>query len=172
MEKYSLLLDITKNMLGSLSHLLDKAGEYVKEKGVEESTLLNATIAPDMFNFTRQVQIATDDARRSTRLLAGKEHIVMEDTETTINELKERVAKSLAVVNELKVEDFEGADDRHVSLYWMGEMYVEGRDFIKELAITNFLFHVVTAYDILRKEGVQVGKSDYITVLSMKPKSA
>ncbi len=171
MEKYTLLIDVTKNALKTLLHLLDKAEAHVKEKGLDESALLTAQLAPDMFNFTRQIQIATDGARRSLRLLAGKEHIKMEDTEVTIAELRTRIQKSQAVVDELTSADFAGADERHITLYWMGEHYVEGKDFVAQLAIPNFMFHVAMAYAILRKEGVVIGKQNFITALNMKPKS-
>ena len=172
MEKYSLLLDITKNGLKTISNLLDKAEAHVKEKGIAESSLLTASLAPDMFTLTRQIQIASDDARRNLRLLAGKEHIKMEDIETTIAELRERISKTQSIVDELTSEDFVGADEQHISLYWMGENYMEGKDFITQLAIQNFMFHVCMAYAILRKEGVVIGKADYNTVLTMKPKVA
>ncbi len=171
MEKYTLLLDVTKNMLGTLNHLLDKADAHVKEQGVQESDLLQAALAPDMFNFTKQVQVATDDARRNLRLLAGKEHIKMEDTETTIAQLKDRVKRTQDIISELSINDFKDADTRQVSLYWMGEMGVDGKDFVAQLAVPNFLFHVITAYAILRKEGLNIGKQDFITVLHMKPKA-
>ncbi len=172
MEKYSVLLALTKNNLKTLQHLLDKAEAYVKDKGIEESALLTVKLAPDMFDFTRQIQIATDDARRNLRLLAGKEHIRMEDTENTIAELRKRITASQTIVDELTLSDFESADERHITLYWMGEHYVLGRDFVEQHAIPNFMFHVGMAYAILRKEGVQIGKQDFITTLAMHPKSA
>jgi uncharacterized protein len=171
MEKYELLLNVTKNSLKTLEHLLDKAESHVKERGIEESTLLTASLAPDMFNFTKQIQIASDDARRNLRLLAGKEHVRMEDTETTIAELRTRIQKTREVVNELTSSDFSEADTRKITLYWMGENYVEGNDFVQQLGIPNFMFHVAMAYAILRKEGVSIGKSDFITTLNMKPKT-
>ena len=172
MEKYSQLLDVTKNGLKTLHHLLDKAEAFIKEKGIAEDTLLSAKLAPDMFDFTRQIQIASDDARRSLRLLAGKNHIRMEDTEKTITELRERITKTQDIINELTLSDFEGADARHISLYWMGENFVEGKSFVAQLAIPNFLFHVTIAYAILRKEGVAIGKTDFITTLNIQPKVA
>ena len=172
MEKYTTLLDVTKNGLSTLLHLLDKAEAHCKEKGIPEEALLTASLAPDMFNFTRQIQIASDDARRNLRLLAGKEHIKMEDTEKTITELKQRISKTQDVVNELTPTDFADADSRHISLYWMGENFVEGKDLVAQLAIPNFLFHVTIAYAILRKEGVTIGKQDFNTGLHMQPKVA
>ncbi len=170
MGKYALLLEVTKNGLQTLMHLLDKAETHVKDRGIPETQILSAQLAPDMFNFTKQVQIATDDARRNLRLLAGKEHIKMEDTEVTIAELRARIIKTQEIVNELTITDFEGADTRHISLYWMGENFVEGKDLVAQLAIPNFLFHITTAYAILRKEGVAIGKEDFLRVLNMQPK--
>lgn len=167
MNNYQLLQSVYLNLLETLTHLLEKAEAHVKEKGIEESALLAASIYPDMLNFTRQIQVATDDMRRNIRFLAGKEHVKMEDNETTIGELQARVLKTKDVVKELVVTDFEGADERHISLFWMGGAYVFGKDFVQQYAFQNSHFHVVTAYDILRKEGVSIGKMDYITNLAM-----
>ncbi|MDB5260678.1 MAG: hypothetical protein JWN37_909 [Candidatus Nomurabacteria bacterium] len=172
MNQYELLLNISKNALVTLSNLLDKGSAYAEEKGIDESVLLTASLAPDMFNFTKQIQVSTDDARRNLFLLSGKEHIKMEDTETTFAELQERVKKTKEIIDSLTVADFEGADDRHISLYWMGGAYVLGKDIVSQLAIPNLLFHVVTAYDILRAQGVPLGKSDYIVNLKMQQPGA
>ncbi len=170
MEKYTTLLELTKNNLGTLLHLLDAAEKFVQEKNMNETDILTASLAPDMFHFTRQIQIATDDARRNLRLLAGKEHIRMEDTETTISELRERIQKTQTIVDELTIDDFREADTRKITLYWMGENYVDGKSFVAQLAIPNFMFHVCTAYAILRTKGVPIGKQDFITALDIKPK--
>ena len=168
MEKYTTLLEVIKNSLNTLSHLLDKASEHVKEKGIGEEVVLHASIAPDMFNFSRQIQIATDDARRNLYLLAGKEHIKMEDNEKSIEELKARVTKNLELISALTEKDFEGADERKITLFWMKDKHVLGKDFVNEFAFSNFFFHIVTAYNILRKEGVTIGKMDFITKFSMR----
>lgn len=170
--KYELLLDVVKNGLKTADHLLAKAEEYVKMQSIPEENLLSARLAPDMFPFSRQIQIVSDNARQYTRFLAGKEHIPMEDTETTIAALRERIKKSADIVGELTLADFEGADERHISLKWMGENYVEGKDFLIDQAIPNFIFHVTTAYAILRNQGVSIGKTDFITTLHMKPKNS
>jgi uncharacterized protein len=168
MNNYLLLQTVYLNAHDTLMRILEKAEAHVKEKGIEESILLMASLYPDMLNFTRQIQIATDDMRRNIRLLAGKEHIKMEDTETTLQALKDRVTKNKSYVAELVLTDFDGADDRHVKFSWMGEMYVLGKDILEGYAIQNTHFHVVTAYDILRKEGVNIGKSDYIGGMNLK----
>ncbi len=167
MNNYQLLQSVYLKLSDTLVHLLEKADAHVKEQGIDESTLLTAAIYIDMFNFTRQIQIATDDMRRNIMLLAGKEHVKMEDTETTILELIARVKTSKDYIASLTLQDFEGADERHISLFWMGGKYVLGKDFVQEYAFQNSHFHVATAYNILRKEGVAVGKMDFISGLSL-----
>jgi hypothetical protein len=167
MEQYTVLQAVGVQGLQTLLHILEKGKEHALKNNLSEESLLHAKIAPDMFNFTKQIQVATDDIRRNVRLLAGKEHIPFEDNEKTFDELMARVKRTLDILHEIKSEDFVGADERKVSLSWMGGKYVQGKDFIKEFTFMNFLFHVVTAYDILRKEGVTIGKMDFITQLSM-----
>lgn len=168
MNNYMLLKTVIQNSLNTLLHLIDKAEESVKSGASTEEALLSASLAPDMFNLKKQIQVATDDARRNLFLLAGREHVKMEDTEKSFAELRMRVQKTLELVASLAEKDFEGADDRRVSLSWMGGKYVLGKDFIEEFAFSNFFFHIVTAYGLLRKEGVQIGKMDYITKFSMR----
>ncbi len=168
-NKYELLLNITEQSMESLLRTLDKAETHVKETGVLESELLTAKLYPDMMDFTKQIQISSDYGRKNLAYLAGKEPVKMEDNETTISELKERVKKSLEVVNTFKVSDFEKADEAKVSLGWMNGAYFHGKDFLDQFAITNLLFHVVTAYDILRSKGVNLGKADFIGEIKMQP---
>lgn len=168
---YELLIRVSIKSLESLLTILEKAEACVKEKDSVESELISARLAPDMMDFTKQIQVATDNARKNLARLAGKEPIAMEDNETTITELKERVSKSLEIVKTFSAEDFMEADTREIRLPWFQGTYVLGKDFVNEFAVTNLLFHVVTAYDILRSQGVQVGKADYIRRMSMKPDS-
>jgi hypothetical protein len=165
---YELLRILSERSLNSLLRILDKAEAHVKEREVAETDLLNARLAPDMMNFTQQVQVATDNARKNLARLAGKEPVAMEDTETTIGELKERVAKSLEVIRTFSANDFSEADTREIRLPWFQGTYMLGKDFVNEFAVPNLFFHVVTAYDILRAQGVLIGKSDYIGEMSMK----
>jgi hypothetical protein len=168
MEKYELLIDVTKSNLQALLRVLDKAEAHIKEKGIEESLLLQAALYPDMLNFAKQIQIASDYGRKDLALLAGKEPVKMEDNETTITQLKDRVQKSLDIVNTFKGEDFASADTHPVKLFWFPEgMHVKGKDFLNQFAVSNFLFHVVTAYDILRAQGVNIGKADFIGEMAM-----
>ncbi len=167
MNNYLLLQTVANNGLNTLTHLLEKAEIFCKENGIAQNELLGARIYEDMFPFVRQVQIATDDARRGLLLLAGKEHVSFQDDETTIAALKDRIARSKEIVASLKHDDFLEADERHISLYWMGGKYMLGKEFVQELALSNFLFHVVTAYNILRMKGVSIGKMDFLPRLSL-----
>jgi hypothetical protein len=167
---YDLLLEVTKSNLLALLRILEKAEAHVKEKGIEESSLLQASLYPDMLNFTKQIQVASDYGRKDLALLAGKDPVKMEDNETTLAALKERVQKSLDVVNAFTSEDFAQADTQPVKLFWFPEgVHVKGKDFLNQFAVSNFLFHVVTAYDILRNQGVGIGKADFIGEMKFAP---
>jgi hypothetical protein len=165
---YQFVTTILVKNLEALERVVAKAAMHSKEHAIPESEILGWNLAPDMFDFKKQIQVATDDARRNLYLLAGKEHIKFEDTETTLAELSARITRTKELISTLSQDDFADADARHVSLYWMGGMYVEGKDFVQELVIQNNSFHVVTAYDILRAHGVVIGKTDYAGNLSMK----
>jgi uncharacterized protein len=167
MTDYQLLHTTIIKSLGSLMRILEKGELHAKDNGLADEVLLNARLAPDMFPFVSQVRIATDDARRNLYLLAGKEHVKMEDNESTFVELKARIVKTQELAATLTDKDFEGADERHVSLYWMGGAYILGKDFVQEFAIQNTLFHIITAYDILRNQGVNIGKMDFIGPMSI-----
>jgi hypothetical protein len=170
MEKYELLLEVTKSNLQALLRILDKAESHIKEKGTEEGVLLSARLYPDMMDFTKQIQVASDYGRKDLALLAGKDPLKMEDNETTITALKDRVQKSLDVVNTFTGQDFANADGQPIKLFWFPEgMHVKGEDFLNQFAVSNFLFHVVTAYDILRSQGVPVGKADFIGEMKFVP---
>ncbi len=167
--KYELLLTLTKQAMESLLRTLDKAEAHVKEKGIPESDLLTARLYPDMFDFTRQVQMATDYGRKDLAYFANKEAVKMEDNETTIAQLKERVQKSLDVINTFSASDFENGDTAKISFSWLNGSYYEGKDFLDKSAIANMFFHVVTAYDILRSKGVNIGKADFIGEIKTYP---
>lgn len=167
MNQYELALSINKKALATLTRILEKVEALQQEKEITEEDILRASLAGDMFSFKKQIQVATDDIRRNLLLLAGKEHVPFEDTETTLQELKGRVKRTEEVISVLSKEDFDGADDRHISLYWMGGAYTLGKDFIQEFVVQNTQFHVVTAYDIIRHLGGTIGKVDFIGAMTM-----
>ncbi len=167
MTQYQYLLSTIISGMDSLSRIVSKAEALVIEKGLTEKEVLEARLAPDMFPFVSQVRIATDDARRNMFLLAGKEHVKMEDTETGLKELQERITRTKELLMTLKEEDFIEADERKISVFWMQGAYVLGKDFVKVYPVQNTFFHIITAYDIVRNLGGSIGKMDYIGGLNM-----
>lgn len=149
--------------LRNLSTLLDKAAAHAAAKGYDASVLLQSRLAPDMFPLTRQVQIACDAAKFGVARLTGVEAPKHPDDETTIEQLKARIESVRAFVRGVPASAFEGADTRRVDVPMRnGNVAFEGRTFLLHWATPNFYFHVVTAYDILRHNGVDVGKRDYL----------
>lgn len=154
------LTQFTK-MLHNLSHLLDKAEAHAQAKKFEVDVLLNSRLAPDMFPLTRQVQIACDTAKLAASRLSGKEAPVNEDTEKTVPELKARIEKTIGFVTSMKESDFAGWEERKISHpRWEGPL--SGKDYFIQHAIPNVYFHVMAAYAILRHNGVEIGKKDYL----------
>jgi uncharacterized protein len=152
-----------RQILKSLSRLLDKAEAHAAEKGVEVSTLLGARLAPDMFDFIRQIQIATDHAKGAVARLSGMEIPKFEDNEKTVADLKARIQKTLDFMASVTPEQFAGAEDKEIKLVFPWASYdFTGRTYLMNYAIPNFYFHATTAYDILRAQGVAIGKMDFL----------
>lgn len=152
-----------RQILKSLSRLLDKAEAHAAEKGVDVGTLLAAKLAPDMFDFTRQLQIATDHAKGAAGRLAGVEIPKFEDNEKTVADLKARIQKTLDFIASVQPEQFAGAEDKEIKLVFPWATYdFTGRSYLTHYALPNFYFHATTAYDILRREGVAIGKMDFL----------
>ena len=160
---YDASVSVFNRTLGALSAILDKAAAHAGARGFDVAVLLSDRLAPDMFTLTRQVQIACDTAKGAAARLAGLEVPRHEDTETTVAELKARIAKTLAFVNGIPAAAFVGSEDRSVVLQ-MRKQAVEfvGRTYLFEHALPNLFFHVTTAYAILRHNGVDIGKGDYL----------
>lgn len=131
--------------------------------------LLGARLAPDQYTFTRQVQVATDNAKMMTGRLAGKQWPSHPDTETTYDQLSARIASVLDHLGTYTRADFDGASERHIRLPWMKDgQYMLGADYVSQFALPNFYFHVVTAYAILRHEGMPMGKMEYLGQISIQ----
>jgi len=155
-------------MLHNLTRLLDKATHYAETKKFDVEVLMHSRLAPDQFNFIRQIQIATDTAKLSCSRLTGKEAPKHEDQEKTLPELKARIESVIGYLNTLKTSDFKGAEDRHITqARWEGK-YLLGTEYVQQHALPNFYFHVTTAYAILRHNGVDIGKKDYLGDLPLK----
>ena len=167
-----MLYDITvqqfTKMLHNLNAILDKAAKHAETKKFEVDVLLNSRLAPDQFNFTRQIQIACDTAKMCAARLTGKEAPAHEDNEKTLPELRSRIEKVMGYLNSFTAKDFEGAHERKVTQpRWEGK-FLTGHEFAVQHAIPNFYFHFTTAYSILRHNGVDVGKKDYLGVMPYK----
>jgi uncharacterized protein len=156
-------VDLFANILGNLSWLLDRAAKDAAARKIEPSVFLNARLSPDMLPLTRQIQIAGDIAKNSVSRLAGTEPPRFEDGETTIEQLRARLARTIDYLKSLPAAAFEGAETRDIKVP-AGERTLEfkGLAFLQTWAIPNVFFHVTTAYAILRHNGVDLGKKDFI----------
>ncbi len=160
---YDTLVPTANKMLGGMSGLLDKAEAYAVQKKFEPAVLLNSRIAPDMFPLTRQVQIACDMAKGAAARLTGAEVPSYPDTESTIAELKARIAKTLAFVNSFDASKYAGSEDRDIVLNMRtGELRFKGLDYLRDFVLPNLYFHVTMTYAILRHNGVDIGKMDFL----------
>jgi hypothetical protein len=160
---YDTLVPTANRMLGNLSSFLDKAEAFAAAKKIDATILLNSRLAPDMFPLTRQVQIAADMVKGAAARLSGTELPKFEDNETTIAELKARVAKTLAFVNSVDAAKFGGSEERDVTLQARtGDRHFKGLNYLRDYVLPNVYFHTTAAYAILRHNGVELGKNDFI----------
>ena len=151
------------NILGNLSAILDKAQAHVEAKKLDPLALTAYRLYPDMLPFTRQVQIACDTAKGAVARLAGVDVPKHEDVETSFPELKARIAKTVDFVKSFKPEQLDGAEDKNIHLkLGTREVNFTGMQYLFGHALPNFYFHVTTAYNILRHNGVELGKRDYL----------
>jgi len=148
--------------LENLEKWLDKADEHAKARSFEVDVLAQARLAPDQFDFVRQLQSACDQAKYAAAYLGGKPAPSHPDTERTFAELRERIRKCTGFLATLRPEDLAGADERKVAPPWLGGRWLRGADYLVHVAVPNFFFHVTMAYAILRHNGVPLGKMDYI----------
>jgi len=149
--------------LGSLSKWLDKAEAHAQAKKFDGSVYLAARLAPDMLPFTKQVQIACDGAKFCVARLAGVEAPKDDDSEASLAQLKARIAKTLAFIQSVPEAQIVGTDDKDISVPRRdGVMVMKGEAYLNHYALPNFYFHVTTAYALLRHNGVELGKGDYL----------
>lgn len=163
LSMYQASVPVLARGLENLAAILAKAAAHAEAKKIDPAVFLNARLAPDMFPLSRQVQIASDAAKACVARLAGIEVPGYPDTESTFPELQARIAKTIAFVKSATAAQIDGSEARTVTLKMRGEeVTFRGQDYLLNLALPNFYFHVTTAYDILRHNGVDLGKSDYL----------
>ena len=160
---YQISLPIFVRQLNGLAGCMKKAQAVYAEKKYDESTLLSCRFYPDMFSFAKQVQIATDHARNCAALLAGLEAPKYEDNETSLAQLIARVEKTIAYLKTIKPEQVDGAEGKTVIVKMRDrEMSFTGLELLQNRSMPNFYFHTTTAYDIIRHNGVEIGKRDFM----------
>jgi uncharacterized protein len=151
-----------KKMLTNLDAWLDKATAHAKAKSFDPVVLLGARLAPDQYPLVRQVQSACDNAKFFAARLSDKEAPKNPDTEQTMEEVKARIRSTVGFLDTLAPADFERAEGRVLALPWLEGRVTTGADYLIESALPNLYFHLTTAYAILRHNGVDLGKRDYL----------
>lgn len=155
--------------LNALSAVLDKAESHAAAKKIDPSVLLNSRLSPDMFALARQAQVAADQAKNGVARLAGVEPPRYEDNETTTEQLKARLAKTVAYLKTLDPKQIDGSADREITfpLGPINKGHMKGGDYLHHFVLPNFYFHLTAAYAILRHCGVELGKPDFLGAIPM-----
>lgn len=160
---YEISIPTYRRGLQNLASFLDKAEAHARAQGADLSTYTQARLAPDMHPFTAQVQLASDAAKGGAARLAGAQAPAMPDTETTFPELKARIAKTIAFLDTIAKDQVDARDTATIELPLPGRtMTFAAPDFLMQFSLPNFLFHVTTAYALLRGQGVPLGKMDFL----------
>lgn len=159
---YDITIPAFLKTLGNLQKILDKAAAFADAKKIAPEVLLQSRLAPDMFPLMRQIQIVCDTTKLGAARLAGKEAPVHDDKEVTLAEAKARIESVVSYLKTFKPEDFKGAEERKISQpRWEGK-WLTGTEYTLHHVLPNLYFHTTTAYAILRHNGVEIGKKDYL----------
>jgi hypothetical protein len=160
---HAMSYDVFKKALIQLLHLLEKAVANAKARNFEPNVFAGLRLAPDMLPFTRQIQLTSDFAKNSMARLAGIDPPKFEDNEATIDELVTRVKKTLDYIGTVSAAQLEGSEDRDIKIPLRDRtLELKGLPFLQNWALPNFFFHYVTAYNLLRHNGVDIGKRDFL----------
>ena len=160
---YQASIPVLIRMLGNLSSILDKAAAHAEAKKIDPAVFINARLAPDMYPLNRQIQIATDMAKGCAARLAGIEVPSYEDNESTFPDLQARIAKTVAFLQSVSVEQINSSEERTVTLKLRDkEISFLGQPYLLNFVLPNFYFHITVAYAILRHNGLEIGKMDFV----------
>jgi uncharacterized protein len=163
LNMYQSSIPVFIRMLGNLSTILDKALAHAEAKKIDPSIFFNARLTPDMYALSRQVQIATDMVKGCAARLADIDVPSYEDNETTFADLQARIAKTVAFLQSVSAEQINGSEERKVTLKLRGkEVNFIGQPYLLNFVLPNLYFHITTTYGILRHNGVELGKMDYL----------
>jgi len=160
---YSASVPIFVRMLENCSHWLEKAEAHAQTKKFDSVVYLSTRLAPDMLPFTNQIQMACDGAKFGVARLAGVEAPKFDDTEATLAELRERVRATSAFITSVPADRLEGTEDKDVTIpRRAGPLTLKGEAYLKHFVLPNFFFHITTTYALLRHNGVELGKMDFL----------
>ncbi|BCL76809.1 hypothetical protein JHS3_25450 [Jeongeupia sp. HS-3] len=159
---FQLSVPVYIRMLGNLSHLLDKASAYCSEHNIDEAVLLQSRIFPTMYPLVKQVQIATDQAKGSIGRLSGITPPKLDDDETSFGQLRERIGAVLSYLETIPPDALDETASKTITMPWMPDNPMQGEFYLVNFAVPNVYFHITTVYNILRHNGVPIGKTDYI----------
>lgn len=164
MSMYAASVPVFQHMLRNLSHILDKGEASAQARKFDASVLLNARLAPDMLPFTRQILIACDAAKNGVARISGVEAPKFDDSEATFGELKLRIQKTLDYLASVPAGAMDGTEDKEITFPVGRESSrtMKAQAYLTTWALPNFFFHVTTAYALLRHNGVDLGKTDYL----------
>jgi uncharacterized protein len=163
LSMYQASVPVFAQGLRALLGILTKAQAHVEARSIDPTALLQARLYPDMLPFNRQIHLCTDFAKGPVARLAGEEPTSFADVETSFADLSARVANTLAIVEGFSADQVDGSEDKDITLIRRGEAsVVKGRAYLLEQAMPNFYFHLTTAFAILRHNGVEIGKKDFL----------
>jgi hypothetical protein len=163
LSMYQASVPVFTRQLEAMEKILDKAHAYAEARKFDEKALIQARLFPDMLPLSAQIQIASDAAKGAAARLAGVDMPSWEDKEATLEQLKERCAKTVAYLAGFKPEQIDGSEEREVTLKIGGNSFpFKGQQYLLSFAIPNFYFHITTAYALLRHSGVEIGKRDFL----------
>lgn len=149
-------------MLKNLSGLLEKAAQHAQTKKTDVAAYLESRLISDQYSLLRQIQSACDNAKFCASRLTGKDAPKFPDTEKTYDEIQKRIKDTVAYLDTIKADDFKGYESRKQEFSFLPGKYLEGKDYLADFVIANFYFHYTTAYSILRANGVDLGKPDFL----------
>lgn len=164
---YDVTIPVMIRGFGIMTQYLEKAAAYAAENNINPAVLVQARLSPDMLPLAGQVQRASDNAKGAIARLTGKEMPGFSDTETTFEELHERINKTVALLEAVKPEELEGTESRHIEMRFRSVNGVlSGDTYLLTFLLPNFFFHVTTMHAILRHNGLKIGKKDYVGQLT------
>jgi uncharacterized protein len=163
LSMYESSVPVLKHVLTSLAAILRKAADHAASRKIDPGVFVSARLYPDMFPLAKQIQIATDQAKGCTARLAGVDIPKFEDNETSFDELQARIARTVEFLDSITPGQLDGSEERDIELQTRDKILAfKGKDYLLNWVYPNFYFHVTTAYNILRHNGIEIGKKDFL----------